>query len=68
MKLKKLNYLNLILAVLWLCGGGALFVLRSKMDFVPLYFPIALTVIGLLFLFIFFEIRRLNRQWEKDGK
>ena len=68
MKLRKLNYLNLVLSILWLCGGGALFVLRSKMEFIPLYFPIALTAIGLLFLFIFFEIRRLDRQREKDGK
>ena len=30
MKLKKLNYLNLILALLWLCGGAALFVLCAS--------------------------------------
>ena len=58
--LKKLNIANLILAVFWLVAGIVLTVLKAAGSLVPLYFPIALFAIGALFLFIYFEIRRLT--------
>ena len=59
-KLKKLNMINLVLAVLWLLAGIVLAVLKAAGSLVPLYFPIALAAVGLVFLFIYFEIRRLT--------
>ena len=67
MKAEKLNLLCLALCVLWTAGGIALFIFRARGLPLPLFLPIAMLVIGALFLYIFFEIRRLLAKPGRGG-
>ena len=66
--LSRMSFLLLLVAVLWIAGAIAFFVLRrARAGMLPLALPVGMLALGAAFLAVFFYFRQLTAE-RRPGK